>query len=163
MSDETQTDSNVDNVNESEQNTDLEPQGSETDWKAEARKWEKRAKEANSFRDDAEKWAEYVKAQKPEQERIADELKTARAEAASSKVALLRFEVAAKHGIPTDAIKLLNGSSEEELEESAIAIMALVAKQSETKQPRPDASQGRPIQGGNSTADLFANAVSNLL
>jgi hypothetical protein len=53
-----------------------EPQGTaaETDWKAEARKWENRAKAAKADSDDASKWREYEQAQKPIQERMAEEL-----------------------------------------------------------------------------------------
>jgi hypothetical protein len=140
-----------------------EPQGSDVDWKAEARKWEKRAKDANSLRDAAEKWQEYERSLKPEQERLAEELTSAKHEAESARVQLLRYEIAAEKGIPSEAIKLLNGSSREELEESSETLMALIAKQSETKQPRPDMSQGRAVSaGGNTTADQFAAAVENI-
>lgn len=139
------------------------PQSAEVDWKAEARKWEKRAKDANSLRDAAEKWQEYERSLKPEQERLAEELVSARQEAESARIQLMKYEIAAEKGIPSEAIKLLNGSSKEELEENSEALMTLIAKQSETKQPKPDSSQGRPVgQGGNSTADLFADAVSNI-
>lgn len=123
-----------------------EPHGAPdaTDWKAEARKWEKRAKDANGDRELAQKWREYEAAQKPAQERLAEELASTKAEAESARVALLRYEIAAEKSIPSDAIRLLNGSTREELEEAADALVALIASQSKPKTPVPDESQGRP-------------------
>lgn len=134
-----------------------------TDWKAEARKWEKRAKDAQSLKDAADKWNEYEAQLKPVQERLADELAATKAEAESARTALMRFEIAAEKQIPGDAIKLLNGSSREELEEAADALLALIANQSKPKSPKPDLSQGKPATGGHSTADAFATALGDLL
>lgn len=123
------------------------PQGEQTettDWKAEARKWEKRAKDSSADRELAQKWREYEAAQKPAQERLAEELATTKQEAESARMALLRYEVASEKGIPPEAIRLLNGSSREELEEAADALVALVATQSKPRTPVPDESQGRP-------------------
>jgi hypothetical protein len=123
------------------------PQGDpaeSTDWKAEARKWEKRAKEANADRELAAKWREYEASLKPEQERLAEDLVTAKQEADSARTALLRYEVAAEKNIPTEAIRLLNGSTREDLEEAADALIALMAIQSKPRTPVPDESQGRP-------------------
>lgn len=140
-----------------------EPQGSDTDWKAEARKWEKRAKEANQFRDAAEKWQEYEQSLKPAQERILEELNKTKADAESAKIALVRYEVAAEKGLSGDAIKLLKGNSKEELEEAADTLMALIAKQSEPKTPKVDPTQGRASNPGATTQDQFAAAISQIL
>lgn len=123
-----------------------EPQGDvdSTDWKSEARKWEKRAKEANAFREDADKWREYEAAQKPAQERLAEELASAKSEADLARQTLLRYEVAAEKGIPGDALRLLTGSTREELDESADTLLALIATQSKTKPQLPDTNQGQP-------------------
>lgn len=123
------------------------PQGDptpETDWKAEARKWEKRAKDANADRELAQKWREYEASQKTEYERLAEDLAAAKAEAESARTSLLRYEVASEKGIPGDAIRLLQGSSKEELEEAAETLVALIASQSKPRTPVPDNSQGRP-------------------
>lgn len=138
-------------------------QTTDTDWKAEARKWEKRAKEANGYKEAAEKWLEYEKSQRPETERLFDELAEARKSAESAKVQLMRYEVAAEKGIPQEAIKLMNGASREELEDSADTLMAIIAKQSETKTPKPDPTQGRVSTSGSTTQDQFAAAISNIL
>lgn len=127
-----------------------EPQGDveSTDWKSEARKWEKRAKEANAFREDADKWREYEAAQKPIQERLAEELNATKAQAQAASEALLRYEVANTKGIPSDALRLLTGSTREELEESADTLLALIATQSKTKPILPDVNQGKPALSG---------------
>lgn len=160
MSDE--LDNNTDAITD---NIVDEPQGEvhETDWKAEARKWEKRAKDAQGLREAAEKWAEYEASLKPAQERLAEELQQTKAEAESARTALLRYEIAADKGIPADAIKLLNGSTREELEDAADSLLALIANQSKPKSPKPDLSQGKPATGGATTADQFASALGDLL
>ena len=142
-----------------------QPQGEthDTDWKAEARKWEKRAKDAQGLREAAEKWAEYEASLKPAQERLAEELAATKAEAESARTALLRYEVAAEKGIPADAVKLLNGTSREELEEAADSLLALIANTSKPKSPKPDPAQGRPASGGATTADQFASALDDIL
>lgn len=129
-----------------ETSTETEPQGEAdtTDWKAEARKWEKRAKDANGDRELAQKWREYEAAQKPAQERMAEELAATKQAEETARLALLRYEIAAEKQIPSDAIRLLNGSTREELEEAADALVALIASQSKPKTPLPDESQGRP-------------------
>ena len=137
-----------------------EPQGeaNEIDWKAEARKWEKRAKDANGDRELAQKWREYEESLKPLQEKLADDLNNAKAEAESARTALLRYEIASEKGIPAEAIKLLQGSSREELEEAAETLVSLLANQSKPKSPAPDESQGRPTTAnlGQLTKDELA-------
>jgi CRISPR/Cas system-associated endonuclease/helicase Cas3 len=162
MSDEITTD----NTPEPDEIVTEQPQGDaleSTDWKAEARKWEKRAKDAQSLREAAEKWNEYEASLKPAQERMAEELAATKAEAESARTALLRYEIAADKQIPSEAIKLLQGSSREELEEAADALLALIANQSKPKSPKPDPSQGKPASGGISPADAFAQAIDDIL
>lgn len=140
-----------------------EPQGSaETDWKAEARKWENRAKSAKADSEAATKWREYEQSLKPVQERLAEDLATARAEASDNALKLKRYEIASRKAIPADAIDLLTGQTEEELEASADKLLSLIANQS-NKPTKPDLNQGKPNAGGNSTADQFAAALGELL
>lgn len=156
-----------DELNENEEPlvTDTEPQGSETDtdWKAEARKWEKRAKEANAFREDADKWREYEQSLKPIQERLAEDNAALKAEAESARITLARYEVAAEKQIAPEAIRLLTGSTREELEESADALLALIANQSKPKAPKPDPSQGRPVDGSATPEQQFLAAIENII
>lgn len=161
MSTELENNNEPDEIVEQDQ-----PQGEEshtTDWKAEARKWEKRAKDAQSLKEAADKWNEYEASLKPAQERLAEELAATKAEAESARTALMRYEIAAEKQIPGEAIKLLQGSSREELSEAADALLALIANQSKPKSPKPDPSQGKPATGGASTANQFADALGDLL
>ena len=133
-----------------EPNTDqdqAEPQGDATqgtDWKAQARKWEARAKEAQADRDAAAKWREYELSQKSEHEKLSDLLAEEKAKSDSATAKLLRYEVAANKGIPADALDLLAGSTREELEAQADKLLSLIADQSKPKTPRPDENQGKP-------------------
>lgn len=130
---------------QTETQTSEEPQGSkETDWKAEARKWEARAKAAKSDTDAAAKWREYEASLKPVQERLAEELAAEKARAESAAAALLRYEIAAEKNISGDATKLLKGSTREELEAEADLLLSLLANQSKPKTPMPDENQGKP-------------------
>lgn len=134
----------------------------ETDWKAEARKWESRAKAAKADSEAASKWREYEKSLKPEQERLAEELAQIKVEASEASAKLMRYEVATQKGVPTDAVDLLNGSTKEELESAADKLLSLIANQSKTP-TKPDVNQGKANSGGTSTADQFANAMGDLL
>lgn len=128
-------------------------------WMARSRMWEKQFKSTSVDRELAAKWREYEEAQKPAQERMAQELASTREEAESARAALLRYEVAAEKNIPADAIDFLNGSSREELEEKADALIALMATQSKPRTPVPDESQGRPATAklGQLTKEDLAN------
>ena len=131
------------------------PQGApETDWKAEARKWETRAKADHEL---ANKWREYEETQKSEHEKLADELARAKAEASQASAELLRLRIAAEKGITGDATKLLKGSTQEELESEANLLLSLIADQSKPKAPKPDENQGKPataVLGQLTEADL---------
>jgi ATP/maltotriose-dependent transcriptional regulator MalT len=122
-----------------------EPQGSkDTDWKAEARKWEARAKAAKGDSELAAKWREYEASLKPVQERLAEELAAEKARAESATATLLRYEVAAEKGISGDATRLLKGNTRDELEAEAELLLSLLANQSKPKTPLPDENQGKP-------------------
>lgn len=123
-----------------------EPQGNapETDWKAEARKWENRAKASKADSEAAAKWRDYEAAQKPVQERLAEELAQTKAQAAEAAAKLLRYEIASAKGITGEATKLLKGTTQEELEAEADLLNALIANQSKPKTPLPDENQGKP-------------------
>lgn len=139
---------NITENNEPTVETDAaaEPQGTtaETDWKAEARKWENRAKAAKADSEAATKWREYEAAQKPIQERMAEELAQTKAAAAEAAAKLLRYEIASAKGITGEATRLLKGTTQEELEAEADLLNALIANQSKPKTPMPDDNQGKP-------------------
>ena len=91
-----------------------------TDWKAEARKWEERAK-ANKAELDAHQ-QQIADSQKTAEQKAAD----AAADAAAAKLEALRWQVAATKGLDPILATRLTGSSKEELEADADALMALI-------------------------------------
>jgi hypothetical protein len=124
---------------------DAEPQGAaDTDWKKEARKWEARAKEAQTFKEQADKWREYEQSQKSEHEKLAEQLAQAQAMASEATAKLTRYEIASQKGIPAEALDLLTGSTREDLESQAEKLLSLIAEQSKPKTLIPDANQGKP-------------------
>jgi hypothetical protein len=104
-----------------------DPAQDSTDWKAEARKWESRAKENSSA---AQRLAEIEEAKKTDEQKVADRIAAAEKRAADLEVKATRAEVAAAKGIP---VELLHGSTKEELEAAADALIAFKGHQ----QPEP--------------------------
>ena len=148
------------------ENTSQETAPKETDWKAEARKWESRAKEsfaaAKSNEDAAKRLVEIEEAQKTEAQKQQEALEKAQKELAELTVAKTRAEVAAVKGVP---VGLLSGSTQEELEASADALIAFRGDSSEPSPfPKPDPSQGtRGSSSGGTTADAFKSFVESKL
>jgi hypothetical protein len=126
--------------------TEALPQGDakEIDWKAQARKWEQRAKDAQADKALADKWREYEQNQKSDNEKLAEQLASTQAAAADATAKLLRYEVATEKGVPSTALDLLVGSSREELEAAAEKLLSLIADQTKPKTPKPDDNQGKP-------------------
>lgn len=102
----------------------------ETDWKAEARKWESRAKEnlsaAKANEGAAQRLAEIEEAQKTEAQKAQERLEAAEKRAAELELKATRAEVANVKGVPAN---LLSGSTQEELEASADALLAFRGEQ----------------------------------
>jgi len=145
----------VEDVVESQDDTENGP-----DWQALARKWETRAK---ADKDDAFKWREYVKSQKTVEEQRLEELKETQAELERERSARLRYEIASEKQIPADALNLLEGSTREEIEAKADALLNLLDAQSSTKKPKPDPNQGVRSGGKSTPAEDFAAAFNNIL
>lgn len=105
------------------ENEPAEPK--EPNWKTEARKHEARSKEwkakAEANEAAAQRLAELEEAQKTEAQKAQDALSQAQADLAQERTARLRAEVSADKGVPA---ALLAGSTREELEESADALIA---------------------------------------
>lgn len=102
-----------------------EPEQQETDWKAEARKWEQRAKDANRRVKDLEpfeaKVSELEEASKSELEKAQERAERAERALAEASATAVRAEVAAEKGVP---VALLSGDSREALIASAEALLA---------------------------------------
>lgn len=114
----------------------------EIDWKAEARKWEARAKENKTA---AERLAEIEKANLSEVERAKREAEEAKAEAAQyrqrEQVAAWKAQVSQETGVPAAA---LAGSSLEEIQAHAETLKSLITP----AQPAPPAGPTVPGEGG---------------
>ena len=102
-----------------------ESEHQETDWKAEARKWEQRAKDANKRVRDLEpfeaKVSELEEASKSELEKAQERAERAERALAEASASAVRAEVAAEKGVP---VALLSGDSREALIASAEALLA---------------------------------------
>lgn len=118
--------------------------------------YERQKDEIKALKARAAKLDEIEEAQKSDAERAADALKAAQSEAAQAKAELLRYKVAADHGITdADDISLfLTGTDEETLTKQAERL-AERSSSSSPRAPRPDPNQGRQANGPRSTADAF--------
>ena len=121
----------------------------EPDWKAEARKWEQRAKENKTA---AERLAEIEEAQKTEAQKQAEALETANKELAKYKhreqVANWANEIVNDEkfkGIPAAALK---GDTREELEAHAEILRPLITPPNPSAQPVPSIGN-TPRHSGN--------------
>lgn len=131
----------------------------EIDWKAEARKWESRAKsnlaEAKANEGAAQRLAEIEEAQKTEAQKVQERLEAAEKRAAELELKAARAEVAAEKGIPAN---LLTGSTREELEASADALIAFKGAQEPQRLVVPN--EGNSPVATKTTAELFADAFN---
>ena len=88
-----------------------QPAKPETDWKAEARKWEQRAKE---YKPAADKLAEIEEANKSEAQKAAERIAAAEQAAAAAEARALRREIALEHRLGKDDAALLDGMTDED-------------------------------------------------
>lgn len=95
-----------------------------TDWKAEARKWEQRAKENI---DKASKFDQVEQSKLTEIEREQKRAEAAEKLAASSAAELLQLSFANEHGITKDERALLTATTEEALQAQVNAVLKLRA------------------------------------
>jgi len=100
-----------------------EPAQESTDWKAEARKWEARAKENTSA---AQRLAELEEAKKSDEEKVAERIAAAEKRAAELELKALRAEIAETKGVPSEGI---HGTTKEELEASAEWLLSFKGEQ----------------------------------
>lgn len=118
---------------------EVETPAQETDWQAEARKWEKRAKENRSA---AEKLAEIEEASKTEAQKLAERAEAAEKALADAQAESLRLSVIAKHSIPEDYQEFVSGSTEEELVAKAEKVKKLIEAQAAATPTRHTAVPG---------------------
>ncbi|WP_119697035.1 hypothetical protein [Microbacterium halotolerans] len=132
------------------------PQPAETDYKAEARKWEKRAKEnrelARANEEAARRLKEFEDAQKTEEQKTAERIAQLEKENTSyrqrEQVQKWAGEVSETTGVPAN---LLRGSTREEIEAHANDLKGALAASAPTPDPaRPVPTVGKtPATPGN--------------
>jgi len=94
-----------------------DPAQDTTDWKAESRKWESRAKENSTA---TQRLAEIEDEKKSDEQKVTDRIAAAEKRADDLEVKATRAEVAAAKGVPAE---MLQGSTQAELEASADALI----------------------------------------
>ena len=132
----------------------------ETDWKAEARKWEARAKENNSA---AAKLAEIEEANKSEAQKLQEQLASLQERAATAERDRERLAVIAKHGIPEEYQDLVHGGTADALEASAAKIKSLIASTSAQQPAQATASFVIPDEGGSPNLALNGDGIEAAL
>ena len=157
----------------SAQETPGEPEVDTTDWKAEARKWEQRAKDNNSKANEYEKQRKAAMTEAERKEVEAEERgRTAAITEFGKRLATAEIRAAA-----ADAGANIAGVFDyldlsrfvgDDGEPDAKAIKAFVEAQprlddNTVRAPRPDRNQGRANTGSASTADQFAASIDGLL
>src|SRR5690606_38338309 len=96
---------------QADQQSTAELARAEVDWKTEARKWVRRAKENAEA---ARRLAEIDEAQKSEAEKFAEQLAKAEAAAREAEARALRREIALEHGLSKEDAALLDAVTDED-------------------------------------------------
>ena len=109
----------------------------ETDWKAEAKKWELRAKENKTA---AERLTTLEDSQKTEAQKLTDRAESAERERDEIRTESLRFRIAAEKGLTPKQASRLRGTTEEELTADADDLLADFP--SGPRRPNGDVGQG---------------------
>jgi len=129
----------------------------ETDWKAEARKWEARAKENSGA---ASKLAEIEEANKSEAQKLQEQLAQLQERAAVAERDKARLAVIAKHGIPEEFQDLVHGADADALEASAAKLKSLIQT---TVEPAQSASFVIPDEGKSPNLALNGDGLESAL
>lgn len=103
-------------------------------WKRQTRKWEERAK-ANA--DAAKKLAEIEERDKTEQQKLSERMAEFEKRAAEAEAKVVRYEVATEKEVPKHLHRFLTGSTREELEEQADALIEAL---------KPAENEGGPVR-----------------
>ena len=109
----------------------------EVDWKAEARKWESRAKDnfaqINELKPKAEQFTKLEEASKSEAQRLAEAAEAAKRDTESARSEAIRYKAAATHGISAEHFDLLGSGTEEEITARAEKIATLLAEKAKAQ------------------------------
>jgi hypothetical protein len=124
-----------------------------TDWKAQARKWEERAK-ANATA--ASQLAEIEESKKTETQKLQEQLAQYEQRATQAERDRERLVVIAKHGIPEEYHDLIHGTDSETLAASAAKVKSLITANA---QPKNEASFVIPSEGGSPALALNGDGL----
>lgn len=113
-------------------------------WKALSRKNEDTAK---SNLEKARKFDELEESNKSELQKLQEQLNTVSSEKDALSARQLRYDIAAKHGLHGSEVKLLNGSTEEELDAAAQLILELRGSAPKAPSAEGQGKVGDPIGG----------------
>jgi len=147
---DTKTDDTTEETSQPKQEEKSKPHGNDdTDWKAEARKWQKRAQENFGA---AEKLAKLEDAEKSAEQRLTEQIQALTKRAEAAEVDALRRRVAADRGLPADIVEFLTGTDEDSVVTQADKLAERLAA---AAPPPPPASRPASLRSGNGekTAD----------
>jgi hypothetical protein len=128
-----------------------------TDWKAQARKWEERAK-ANAKA--SEELAKIEESKKSETQKLQEQLAQYEQRATQAERDRERLAVIAKHGIPEDYHDLVHGTDADSLSASAEKVKALITANA---QPKNEASFVIPSEGSSPSLALNGDGIESAL
>ena len=129
------------------------PKVDETDWKAEARKWEQRAKENTTA---AKKLAEIEEASKTAEQKAAERLAAAEKAATEAEAKVLRRDIALEHKLTATDAALLDSITDEGAMRALAERLAVNDAPAGPRQPKPDPNQGRAAGAPESSGEQFA-------
>lgn len=133
------------------------------DWKAEARKWESRAKENFSKASENEKaaarLAEIEEANKSESQKLREQLDALTARATAAERDKERLSVLARHQIPEEYQDLVHGGDADSLDASAQKVKALI----DTNATKDRGSFVIPDEGGSPNLALNGDGIEAAL
>lgn len=107
--------------------------------------------------------AELEEASKSDAEKAADRIAAETSRADAAETALLRYQIAGEVGIPSKAVKLLAGSTRDEIEASAKDVLELIGESGKPRPPKPDPNQGRTSPEATTPASQFASFLQDQL
>ena len=132
-----------------------EPKADETDWKAEARKWEQRAKENKGAADELTKIRE---ANKTELQKAQERAEAAEQRAVANERRATQTQIASEFGVPLEAI---HGDDEAAMRESAERLVAW-RDSNKPKPPEPKKLRSGAAGSGDTSGSRAAAALRQM-
>jgi len=136
------------------------PAVKETDWKAEARKWEERAKSNSSA---AERLAEIEEASKSAEQKAAERLANAERAVADAEAKVIRRDIALEHKLTAEDAALLDTITDETTLRALAARLTPSDEPFGVRAPKPDRNQGGDGGSAATLGDQFAGFFTKQL